>query len=56
MQFRNGNIHWNIFFTRLMRDCEVEVVSDFFELFSQRVRQGGEDKMSWIPSTRNRLK
>jgi hypothetical protein len=29
MQFHNGNIHWNIFFTGLVRDWEVEGVSDF---------------------------
>jgi hypothetical protein len=29
---------------RPMHDWEVEVVSAFFELYSQRVRQGGEDK------------
>jgi hypothetical protein len=53
MQFWNGNIHWNIFFTRPVHDWEVEVVSVFFELlYSQRVRQGGEDKICWIPSKR----
>jgi hypothetical protein len=31
-----------------VHDWEVEVVSDFFKLFFQRVRQGGKDKMSWI--------
>ena len=42
MQFHNGNIHWNIFFTKLVHDWEVKVVSAFFELlYSQRVRQRG---------------
>jgi hypothetical protein len=30
MQFRNGNIYWNICFTRPVHDWEVEVVFDFF--------------------------
>jgi hypothetical protein len=46
MQIRNGNIHWNIIFTRHVHDWEVEVVSSFFELlYSQRERHGGEDKI-----------
>jgi hypothetical protein len=32
MQIQNGNIHWNILFTRLVHDWEVDVVSRFFEL------------------------
>jgi hypothetical protein len=46
MSFKNGNIHWNIFFTRL-------VVFVFFKLlYSQKVRQGVEDKSYWIPFKR----
>jgi len=45
MQFRNGNIRWNIIFTRLVYDGEVKVVYGFFELYSQRVRHGGENKI-----------
>jgi hypothetical protein len=34
-----------------VHDWEVEVVSTFFELlYSQKVRQGAEDKVCWIPS------
>jgi len=51
MQFHNGNIHWNIIFTRPVHDWEVEVVSRFFELYS-RVRHGGDDAICWIPSER----
>jgi hypothetical protein len=51
MQLQNGNIHWNIIFTKPVHDWEVEVVSGFFEfLYSQRVRHGGEDTICWIPS------
>jgi hypothetical protein len=50
VQFHNGNIHWNIIFTRPIHDWEVEVVSRFFELlYSQRVRHRGEDTICWIP-------
>lgn len=52
MQFQNRNIHLNIFFTKYVHDWKVEVVSDFFELYSQRVRQGVEDKICWILSKR----
>jgi hypothetical protein len=49
MQSQNGNIDWNIFFTRPVHDWEVEAVSDFFKLlYSQTVRYGGEDKICWI--------
>jgi hypothetical protein len=43
MQIRNENIYWNIIFTRLVYNWEVEVVFGFFELYSQRVRHGGKD-------------
>jgi hypothetical protein len=52
MQFHNGTIHWNILFTRSVHDWEVEVVSKFFELYSQRVKHGGEDTICWISSIR----
>jgi hypothetical protein len=36
----------NIFFTKPVHDEEVKMVCRFFEeLYSQRVRQGGEDKI-----------
>jgi hypothetical protein len=52
LQFHNGNIHWNIVFTRLVHDWEGEVIFVFFELYSQRVRQGSEDTICWILSKR----
>jgi hypothetical protein len=45
MQFWNGNIYWNIFFIRPVHDWEMEMVSSFSELFSQRVRHESEDKI-----------
>jgi hypothetical protein len=35
-----------------VHDWEVEVVFAFYELYSQRVRQGGEDTICCIPSKR----
>jgi hypothetical protein len=45
IQFGNGNLQRNIFFTRPVHDWEVEVVSSFFQLYSHRLRQGGEDRI-----------
>jgi hypothetical protein len=57
MQFRNGNISWNIFFTRPVHDWEVKVVSALFEcLYSQRVRLGGDVKNCSISSKRKLFK
>ena len=52
LQFHNGNIHWNIVFIGSVHDWKGEVVFVFFELDSQRVRQGSEDTICWIPSKR----
>ena len=35
-----------------MHDWEVDVVSRFFELYSQKVRYGGDDTICWVPSKR----
>jgi len=54
MQRQNVTILWNILYTRLVHDWEVEVVCRFFEmLYSLKVRSEGEDKMCCIP-TRNK--
>jgi hypothetical protein len=55
MQFQNGNLQWNIFFTRPMHDWEVDLVSSFFDpLYFLRVKQGGEVRICWIPSKRRK--
>jgi hypothetical protein len=57
MQLQNGNINWNIIFTRPVHDWEVEVVSGFFEmLYSQKVRYGGEYKSVGFHLKRKHLK
>lgn len=46
VQFSNGNLQWNISFTRLMHDWEVDLVTLFFDiLYSLMLRQGGLDKI-----------
>jgi hypothetical protein len=56
MQFREGNIHWNVIFTRPVQDWEVEVVLSFFEmLYSFKVRQGDVDRIGWSPSKRSKF-
>jgi hypothetical protein len=53
VQFIDGTLQRNITFTKPMIDCEVELVSLFFNLlYSLRLRRGGEDKIGWIPSSK----
>jgi hypothetical protein len=35
-----------------VHDWKVDAVSQFFELYSNRIRYGGEDTMCWVPSKR----
>jgi hypothetical protein len=50
MLIQNGNIHWNILFTRPVHDWEVEVASRFFELlYSQK---GMEARIQFVGSHR----
>jgi hypothetical protein len=56
MQFRDGTIQWNVIFTRLVQDWEVEMVLSFFErLYSIQLRHGDEDRISWSPSNRSKF-
>lgn len=51
VQFCNGNLQCNVSFTKPMNDWEVDLVTPFFDrLYSLKLRQGGEDKICWIPS------
>jgi hypothetical protein len=56
MLLRNGNIQWNMFFTRPLPYWEVDLVSSFFEMYSLKVRQGDVDKICWIPSKKSKFK
>jgi hypothetical protein len=47
----NGVIQWNIQFTRLIHDWEVEVLASFYWcLYSCKLREDGRDKLWWTPS------
>jgi hypothetical protein len=51
MEHSNGSIQWNIVFTRLLHDWEVETLVSFYNcLYSRKLRGVGEDKLWWIPS------
>jgi hypothetical protein len=51
MQFSNENLQWNISLIRLVHDWKVDLVISFFDLlYSLRLRQGGGDRIYWIPS------
>jgi hypothetical protein len=57
LQFREGNMHWNVTFTKPIQDWEVEVVLSFFErLYSFRLRQGDDDRIGWSASKGASLK
>jgi hypothetical protein len=39
-KYERGYIHWNVIFTRLVQDWEVDVFFSFLEMYSFRVIQG----------------
>jgi hypothetical protein len=52
----NGVIQWNIQFTRLIHDWEVEVLASFYHcLYSCKLREDGGDKLWWAPSRKGRF-
>jgi hypothetical protein len=42
-------IKWNVSFIRDAHDWEMDVFASFFNLYSFRLRQGGEDKLVGNP-------
>ena len=51
MERSNGAIQWNIQFTRLIHDWEVDVLATFFRcLYACKLREDGKDKWWWVPS------
>jgi hypothetical protein len=50
-QFQNGNLQWNIFFTKPVHNWEMEVAS----YFPQSKARRGEDRVFWIPSKRGKF-
>jgi hypothetical protein len=53
MEHSNGTIQWNIQFSRLFHDWEVEVVASLYKcLYDCNLRRGGVDKLRWLPSSK----
>jgi hypothetical protein len=51
----NGATQWNIQFTRLIHDWEVEVLASFYQcLYSCKLREDGDNKL-WVPSRKGGL-
>uniref|UniRef100_A0A2N9J079 Enhancer of polycomb-like protein n=1 Tax=Fagus sylvatica TaxID=28930 RepID=A0A2N9J079_FAGSY len=51
IHFRGDFVHWEVNFTRLAQDWELESVSPFLDLlFSIPIMRIGEDKVCWKPS------
>ena len=51
MECSNGIIQWNIQFTRLLHDWEVEVLASFYRcLYACKMRGVRDDKLRWLPS------
>jgi hypothetical protein len=51
MERSNGIIHWNIQFSRLFHDWEVEVLASFYKcLYDCKLRGVGVDKLWWLHS------
>jgi hypothetical protein len=57
MEWSNSAIQWNIVFTRLIHDWEVEVLASFYRcLYSYKFRGVGEDKLWWVPLSEGAFK
>jgi hypothetical protein len=55
MHIQDGVIMWNVIFTRLVEDWEMEMILSFFErLYSFQVRHE-EDRLIWSPSKRGQF-
>jgi hypothetical protein len=52
MQFRDGNIHWNVILTRPMLYWKADVVFSFFEMYYLIIRQGDVGTICWNLSKR----
>jgi hypothetical protein len=53
MEHSNGTIQWNIQFSRMFHDWEVDVVALFYKcLYDCNMRGGGVDKLRWLPSSK----
>jgi hypothetical protein len=49
----SDSYQWNINFLKVAHNWEVNLFTSFFNLlYSIKLRQGGEDKLYWVPSKR----
>ena len=56
IQLQDGNLHWNVIFTQLVQDWEMEMVPSFFErLYYVQLRHGEKDRLGWSPSKRGKF-
>jgi hypothetical protein len=57
MEQSNGIIQWNIQFSRLVHDWEVEVLASFYKcLYDCKLRGVGVDKLWWLHSHKECLR
>ena len=51
VQCRGHEVHWEVSFTRLAQDWELESISSFLELlYSVKIQSYERDKMCWKPA------
>ena len=51
IHWQNGDIHWDILFTRLVNDWELENLQYFHALlYSRYIERRGGDRMAWRPT------
>lgn len=51
IHIRDESVHWEVNFTRLAHDWELESISTFWEsIYSAFVKGFGEDKICWKPA------
>jgi len=53
---QDGVAQWNVVFTRIGQDWEVEMVFSLYEqLYSHMIRHGAEVRLVWSPSKRGQF-
>jgi hypothetical protein len=51
MQVRGAAVTWEVHFTRMAHDWELESFSSFLDvLYAANIKNSGMDKMCWVPS------